>query len=200
MQKYRIEGLSDLVFGLALSIGSLALINMDINDVDDILRGIFWFIIGFMIIVSVWMSYTKIMAERTVETELDLRLNLLLLMLVSLEPFLLYMLTLEDSANVRLSDFATMTYAIDIGLVMLVLGLFQHKIVSKGEGEINKRERNSHLVVASIFLISALPFFWDFTVFNTKGRYLMWMFIVVPTLYFKISGAMSRGKKAAEAK
>jgi len=40
MQKYRIEGLSDLVFGLALSIGSLAMINQPVTDVDDVEHGI----------------------------------------------------------------------------------------------------------------------------------------------------------------
>ena len=96
MQKYRIEGLSDLVFGLALSIGSLAMINQPINNIQDIENGILWFFFGFFIIVSVWVSYTKISSETKVETRMDFRLNLALLMLFAIEPYLLYLLGQDD--------------------------------------------------------------------------------------------------------
>jgi hypothetical protein len=58
MQKYRIEVLSDLVFGLALSIGSLTMINQPVTRIDDIEGGILGFVFSFLVIVSVWVSYT----------------------------------------------------------------------------------------------------------------------------------------------
>ncbi|OPY31874.1 MAG: hypothetical protein A4E32_01478 [Methanomassiliicoccales archaeon PtaU1.Bin124] len=186
MQKYRIEGLSDLVFGLALSIGSLAMINQNIESIDDVIRGIAWFGFGFLIIVNVWISYAKIMSERQVETEADFRLNILLLLLVSIEPFLLYMLGKEDSADISLSGFSTMLFAIDIGLIMLVLGMFQHKIVtSKEEALVHKGERDSHLVEAGLFLFSAIPIFWDVQLFDVRLRYVIWILSIAPIMYFK---------------
>jgi uncharacterized membrane protein len=187
MQKYRIEGLSDLVFGLALSIGSLAMINQNVNDEGDIISGMIWFIFGFFIIVNVWISYSNVMAERRVETELDFRLNLVLLLLVSIEPYLLYLMGKEDSG---MMGFSTTIYAIDIGLIMLVIGLFHHRRMD-GESiddkidKADRAKRDRYFIVASFFLISAIPMFWSTEIFDMKARYFIWALSIVPSLLWR---------------
>lgn len=187
MQKFRIEGLSDLVFGLALSIGSLAMINQNINDEADIISGMVWFIFGFFIIVNVWISYSNVMAESRVETNIDFRLNLFLLLLVSIEPYLLYLIGKEHSF---MMNFSTTAYAIDIGLIMLVMGIFYHRrigngLATDGNERSDKERRNGNLIVAAFFLISAVPIFWDMGVFDVKARYLIWMLAIVPGVVLK---------------
>ncbi len=182
MQKYRIEGLSDLVFGLALSIGSLAMINQTINSYSDVLEGIFGFVFGFLIIVSVWVSYTKIITEITVETAMDFRLNLALLMLVAIEPYLLYLLG-HDIASVL--DFGSIAYAVDIALIMLILAALYNRKPSPGSPEETVREtrmeRDQFIGIGAVFLISALPFFWvEDALFGINLRFIIWMFAAVP--------------------
>jgi uncharacterized membrane protein len=188
MQKYRIEGLSDLVFGLALSIGSLAMINQPVNNVQDVQNGILWFAFGFFVIVSVWVSYTKIISETKVETKMDFRLNLALLMLVAIEPYLLYLLGQDDP---DLLDFTSTAYAIDIGLIMLILaGLYGRRGVpglSQETVNQNRIDRNRYIATASIFLVSAMPFLWiQSALFDVNLRFVIWLCAMAPGLVVRV--------------
>jgi uncharacterized membrane protein len=195
MQKYRIEGLSDLVFGLALSIGSLAMINQPVTDVEDVENGIIGFVFSFLVIVSVWLSYTRLISEKKIETTKDLRLNLALLMLVAIEPYLLYLL---GQSNPAILDFSSTAYAIDIGVMMLIMAGLYGKNVSPGtvgdEGDHEVSHRLRYSTVGLIFLVSALPFFWQPSfVFGINLRFVVWMFAVVPGT---VSRWINRRKRA----
>jgi uncharacterized membrane protein len=198
MQKYRIEGLSDLVFGLALSIGSLAMISQPVNNLADITDGLVQFIFGFLIIVSVWVSYTHIMSEHKVETVWDFRLNLALLMLVAMEPYLLYLLGHNDPNVLAWSSSA---YAVDIGLIMLILAGFYAR--KDGEGlsqeniEQNRFERDRFIVISLIFLVSALPFFWVQSAVHTINlRFIIWMCAILPGLAIRVMYRRKRSRSA----
>jgi len=80
--------LSDLIFGLALSIGALALIAQPVLTAGDLLRDLVDFAFGFIVLIVVWVRYTGCMTYLTIETHGVLRLNLLMLFLVALEPYL----------------------------------------------------------------------------------------------------------------
>jgi uncharacterized membrane protein len=188
MQKYRIEGLSDLVFGLALSIGSLAMINQTVNSYTDVLEGILGFVFGFLIIVGVWMAYTRIISEIKVETEMDFRLNLALLMLVAIEPYLLYLLGHDDPG---ILEFGSSAYAVNIALIMLILAALYSRRPAEGLAEEtmieNRLHRNRFMAIAAIFLVSAFPFFWaPYAVFNMNLRFMIWIFAMVPGIAVRI--------------
>lgn len=182
MKKYRIEGLSDLVFGLALSIGSLAMINQTVNSYTDVLEGVLGFVFGFLIIVGVWVAYTKIISEIKVETEMDFRLNLALLMLVAIEPYLLYLLGHDDP---KILDFGSTAYAINIALIMFILAAMYNRrpaeVLSEETVIENRLDRNRFLAIAVIFLVSAFPLFWvPHAVLNMNLRFLIWVFATLP--------------------
>ena len=184
MQRYRIEGLSDLVFGLALSIGSLAMISQPVNNLSDITDGLLQFFFSFLIIVSVWVAYTKIVSEIKIESSWDFRLNLGLLMLVAVEPYLLFLLGHNDQ---EILEWASMAYALDVGLIMAILaGLFSRKKeegISEATVLQNRFERNRYIGISLVFLISALPFFWVPSVVGTINlRFIIWMFAIMPGL------------------
>ena len=196
VQKYRIEGLSDLVFGLALSIGSLVMINQPVNNLTDIRDGLFQFVFGFLVIVSVWVSYTNIISEIRVETSIDFRLNLLLLMLVAIEPYLLYLLGHD---NPEILNWSSAAYAIDIGFIQLILaGLYHKRSVPDNDTESSdhfRMDRDRLIAMAGIFLISALPFFWQQDlIFGINLRFVIWMFAIVPSLVFMFLARRSRAK------
>ena len=52
--KPRIESLSDLIFGLALSIGALALIAQPVLSPADLVRDLVDFAFGFIVLIAVW--------------------------------------------------------------------------------------------------------------------------------------------------
>ncbi|HLN89291.1 MAG TPA: TMEM175 family protein, partial [Candidatus Binatia bacterium] len=84
----RIQTLSDLIFGLALSIGALALIGQQHATFEAIVTSLFFYSFSFLVLVSVWRSYSIILSVLPVETELLTNLNILLLFIVSIEPYL----------------------------------------------------------------------------------------------------------------
>src|SRR5215471_6222373 len=96
--RVRIETISDLVFGLALSIGSIALVQRIPQTPGDMVGDVAEFGISFLIVVGIWLGYTRIISVLPIETPGTLLLNLVLLFCVALEPFLYYVL-FQTSSN-----------------------------------------------------------------------------------------------------
>src|SRR5438128_12347617 len=80
--KPRIESLSDLIFGLALSIGALALIAQPVLTAADLLRDLVDFAFGFIVLIAVWVRYTGSISYLTIETHGVLLLHILIVLLV----------------------------------------------------------------------------------------------------------------------
>ena len=95
----RIEGLSDMVFGLALLVGAITLVGSAPNNVTGLFNDITTFAFSFLILISVWMRYTKIMSVLPLENRWTISLNTLLFS-VSIEPFL-FNLFLHTNASTR---------------------------------------------------------------------------------------------------
>ncbi len=165
--KPRIESLSDLIFGLALSIGALALIAQPVLTAADLLRDLVDFAFGFIVLIAVWVRYTSSITYLTIETHGVLRLNILMLFLVALEPYLFNQVFGSLSApqvDRALANLASAAYAIDLSALMGVLASFEHLAakspsIPAGSDIANSflRYRNIHLLVAGVFLISLLP-------------------------------------------
>lgn len=183
MLKVRIEDLTDLVFGLALSIGAIALINRSENDVSDVLVGLFWFTFSFLILISVWISYSRIISRLRIETSGLLVLNVALLLLVTIEPYLLNVMALDvNSQNYPdLLDGASMLYALDLGGIWLIMAGFNHQAFRQRAEDrvVFIAARNSRLIDAIVFLISVLPIFWTVTLFDLPLRFLLW-YMTIP--------------------
>jgi uncharacterized membrane protein len=164
----RIESLSDLIFGLALSIGAISLTFNPPTTVPGLFDDILTFAFSFIILISVWIRYTRIMSSLPLESRKTMLLNTLLMFTVSIEPFLFNIFRSGNSATPvsPLLQMASTLYGVDLGVMMLVMGIFtvaltdaERKLVPK---EMRKKLRNeavTWLVSAAVFLISALPFF-----------------------------------------
>jgi len=169
--KVRIESLSDLVFGLALSIGSLILVGREPQTGQDLGYNVLLFGFGFLIVVMTWLLYSRTMAVLSVEVPLALALNLLLLFCVALEPYLFYVL--QSVQPLGLVDAGSVAYALDVGGMFLLLAALAYLVVKEDKAGAEGRVRlhpavlarfrtswKSETVVAAIFLVSALPVFW----------------------------------------
>src|SRR5437773_11938374 len=86
----RLETLSDLIYGLSLSIGAISLVitNSQSSSPSDISRNILQFLFVFLILITSWIIYTSDMSVLPIETRLITFLNVVLLMLVAIIPYL----------------------------------------------------------------------------------------------------------------
>jgi len=181
--KVRIEALSDLVFGLALSLGSIVLVQRLPQSSTDLTVDIFQFGFSFLIIVGIWLGYTRIIGILPVETSVTLVLNLALLFCVALEPFLLY--TQFQTNDPAFLDFSTAAFALDTGAMMGLLSGMMLIVLREERLGVAHRLRASAVtnfkismiaqaIGAALFLVSTSDFFWIQIPGLGYLRFLMW--------------------------
>jgi uncharacterized membrane protein len=174
----RIEALSDLIFGLALSIGALALIATPPTNFGEMLDDMFFFTFSFIILISVWYRYSTIMSVLPVETTTTVALNIILLYCVSVEP---YLFNLFQSNSGTLLNTITLAYALDLGALQGLLGFFTHELTQEERRLIPNQLirkylqiRNFEFLASVIFLISALPIFGSIIIGRFSLRVYIW--------------------------
>src|SRR5437870_1753627 len=86
----RLETLSDLIYGLSLSICAISLVitNSQSSSANDINRNILDFLFFFLILLTSCIIYTSDMSVLPIETRLITLLNVVLLMFVAIIPYL----------------------------------------------------------------------------------------------------------------
>jgi uncharacterized membrane protein len=195
----RIETLSDLVFGLALSIGALALISKPPSTPADIRSDILSFGFSFIILISVWLRYTRIMSVLPLETATTVLLNIALLFLVSVEPYLFSLL--NPAETIVVFDFASIVYALDLSGLVAILGIFTHMLTLEEKKLIparllgqQRRIRNVFLFSAFLFLISTFPqlLVWRFE--GTPVRVFFWYVPLIVLWSLQLPGIRKRNR------
>jgi uncharacterized membrane protein len=188
----RIQTLSDLVFGLALSISALTLIGQQPTTINQLATSLGLYGFSFLILISVWRIYSTVTSILPVETSFLTNLNVVLLFLVSIEPYLFNELfALSGDLNTYVSNL----YALDLAVMFLIMAFFNHylaieekKLVPKNLLGKYRLHRNLCLIVVCIFLISIAPFFANFIVlsYTVEGmsyiitlRSFLWIFALL---------------------
>ena len=195
MARPRIEGLSDLIFGLALSIGAIQLLGAPSQTAAQLLTVISSFGFSFLILIGLWNRYTTITSVMPIETTIMVRLNMLLLFLVVIEPYLFNILIVQNGASqISLAAEASALYGIDLACMNLVLAFFSHSLTREsGGGKITSEQverfrmsRDMLFLVGSIFALSALPVFWTLYIFGFRLRYLLWLITLPMVSLFRL--------------
>ncbi len=134
------------------------------------------------------------MSVLPVQTTWTRVLNTILLSLVALEPYLFNILPFflsPPQTFTELYDVASPIYALDIGVIYGILALFTHILASEERKLVApdllrqyKLSRNLEIVVAIIFLVSAIPQVWVLNV-----RYTIW----ASTFFVYRGGSLVRG-------
>jgi uncharacterized membrane protein len=160
-----IERLSDLVFGLALSLGAFALVASPPSNATALYTDLATFGFSFLILIAVWLTYTRLITALTLERQSAVRMNIVLLFFVSIEPFLLNVLVRPGLSG----DFfavVSQAYAIDVGAMVALLGLFAWTLATVKDASVPDRARRSLRVealrrwfAAGMFFVSAAPVF-----------------------------------------
>ena len=182
----RIEALADLVFGLSLSIGSIALISSPPTSTGEVGSHIAAFAFTFFILITAWIIYTTDMSVLPLETKLITFLNVVLLLLVALVPYLLNSVEVVNSSLAptqasALRDFSSTLFAIDLSGILFILAAFAHvismeekKLVEPALAAAFRNGRNRMAVIAVVMVISVAPPFWQLAVSGIPLRIYLW--------------------------
>lgn len=189
----RLETLSDLVFGLSLSIAAIALIAQAPASTTEINRHILAYIFTFLILITTWLAYTNIMSVLPLETRTVTVLNVTMLLLVTLSPFLLNTVeianqSLSQSDAAMIEDYASRLFALNLAGLLTIIGLFYH-ILSREEKALVaadlvvrfRRSRNLMFLLAGVFVVTIAPQFGEWMILGYPLRFILWY---VPIISF----------------
>jgi uncharacterized membrane protein len=176
-----------MLFGLAVAISAIPLLLRLPLKPFGIVIDIAEFGFSFLILVSVWLGYWTIMSLLPLEDGTIIVLNVALLFLVSIEPYLFYLnITFDLVSHEILLNLASVLYALDMAGLMLVLGLFTHRLVGEERELVPKKSlskfrlvRNTLFVSAALFVVTILPQFWTVTIMSQPLRFWFWFFPLI---------------------
>ena len=182
----RIESLADLIFGLSLSIGSIAQLSISPISSGEINGHILAFAFTFLILITAWLIYTTQMSVLPLETRIVTFLNVILLLLVAIVPYLLNNVELVNgSLNAleasAIQDYSSTLFALDLAGILVILATFAHvlgleekKLVAPELVELFRSGRNRMAILAVLMLISIAPQFWQWKLLGVPLRLYMW--------------------------
>lgn len=212
IERSRLESLSDLIFGLALSIGALILIGQAPTNSSDLLRDLSQFGYSFLVLISVWYRYTRTMAVFQVEAAWAMRLNIGLLFLVSIEPFLFNLLFTQtkSSALTAFGNVATSAFALDLagllGILAALTLVAQRQAGRRHDAALALRltfEARLFALGALLFAVSLVPEFYSWMVpgIGLSVRFTLWLvpIVLLPARRLRRSHPGATQKDAAEA-
>ena len=207
----RIQTLSDMIFGMALSIGAVSLLSQKPGSFTAISYSMVSFGFAFLILALVWFRYSKIMSVLPVESSGMVWANMLLLFLVSVEPYLFNLMTVSayNPAPGQLDSGSTTTlYALDLGGLMLILAFFVHELTVEERRLIPRGLLGGYrltmyatIIAGSLFLLSALPIFWSVVVIASPVipvRYVLWCGVWVANMGRRLDVRMTSRKSGME--
>jgi uncharacterized membrane protein len=201
-----------MIFGLALSIGAVTLLVQRPGNITGVFYSLISFGFAFLVLALVWLRYSRIMSVLPVEGSGVVAANMILLFLVSIEPYLLNLLfysAYNPSAATPLDSAATTTlYALDWAGLMAILAYFLHELTVEEKRLIPKDLLKSYrltmyttILTSVIFLASTLPVFWSIIVIQSPIvplRYVLWNGIWVVNIGRRlVDWVAGRGRKGA---
>ena len=196
--KPRIESLSDLIFGLALSLSAFSLLSSPPTQPTQIAADILSFTFSFLILIFVWIRYTSIMSVLPIQNATTRFLNIAMLFSVSLEPYLFYLVGLYDQVSENLVvEYASLLYAVNMAGLICILAFFTNEVAKEEKQLISpeliepfKKTRNIMLASAIFFLITMAPQLWTLRIFGLPIRFLLWL---IPLFVFYAARLPDKG-------
>jgi len=192
--------LSDLIYGLSLSIGAISLVitNSTASNAGDINRNILEFLFVFLILITSWIIYTSDMSVLPVETRLVTFLNVVLLILVAIIPYLFdQAVSLNNTQDVQ-NYASTLFTFVHAGSLSIMAG-FAHLIAQEekqlvdSDQMIRFRKIRSRLTVLTIVVLFSLTVPWDWFFLGVHVRLLIWFVPIVSFWFNRMTRVQRRG-------
>jgi uncharacterized membrane protein len=175
------EVLSEIVFGLALSVGALTLVGSPPTTPAALYTALATFGFSFLILILVWLAFSHLMSLLTFESRWSVSMNVVLLFSVAIEPFLFDLLIRPNETSALVAA-ANQTYGIDIGVMIGVLGVLAWYLATTPRTDLGAEARSrlrrdgvGRLAVAGVYLVSAAPIFGQVDIFNEPVRDWIWI-------------------------
>ena len=186
----RIESLSDMIFGLALSVGAITLVGNPPTTNAELENDILTFGFSFLILISVWMRYTSIMSVLPLENRRSITLNTVLLFTVSIEPFLFNLVRANSIPNPSgFPDTVSTALAVYLGVMMLILGFFTSVLADEQKKLLPKDLLRDYTYDAIWFYVSGALFigsaFIPLSILGIGGirlKFEIWIFPLITSL------------------
>jgi len=182
----RLESLSDLIYGLSLSIGAISLVltNAQSSTVSDINRNVLEFLFVFLLLITSWIIYTSDMSVLPIETRLVTFLNVVLLILVAIFPYLFDQVVSTFNPD-SVQEYASILFTADLAGTLVIMATFAHIIAREEEhlvdGEIMIRFRTARnrMSVLTVVVLLSLATPWDWLFLGVHVRLLVWYVPIV---------------------
>jgi len=190
----RLESLSDLIYGLSLSIGAISLVitNAQTSTVSDINRNVLEFLFVFLLLITSWMIYTSDMSVLPIETRLVTFLNVVLLILVAIFPYLFDQVVSTFNPD-SVQEYASVLFTADLAGTLVIMATFAHIIASEEEhlvdGEIMIRFRRARdrMSVLTVVVLLSLAAPWDWLFMGVHVRLFIWYIPIVSFWVFRMA-------------
>src|SRR5438445_5177672 len=205
----RIETLADLIFGLSLSIGAIGLIASSPTSQAEINSHIFAFGFTFLVLITAWIIYTTYMSVLPGELRTVTFLNVALLLLVALIPYLLNSVELASpllspAEASAIGAYASTLFTLDLSGILLILAAFAHvisleemKIVAPELAQLFRNGRNRMTILSFVTLISVASPFWEWTLFGVPVRLYIWYLPLISYWVGRVVRPRSRTYRAS---
>jgi uncharacterized membrane protein len=172
-----IEKLTTAVFGFALAVGALSLTKANPQTTADVIGGLVFFSLSFIILVVIWWGTSDIMSKIDQAKPVTIFLNIVLLFFVAIEPYLLNIL----NTSPQLFPLSSTLYGIDMAFLMGVSAALCSILIKENKTTLTTQQlkhftisRNYQFVSAGLFFFSLLPQFLEWTLAGLSVRVLIW--------------------------
>jgi len=193
----RIETLADLIFGLSLAIDAIALLPTSATTPSDMNSRILIFSFAFLFLITAWLLYTTYMSVLPVDVSSVTFLNVALLLLVALIPYLLNSVVLGDNASIR--DYSSSLFALDLSGILAILAIFAHilgvednRLVPQAAAKLFRNGRNRMAVLAILMAVSIAPPFWEAAFLGVQVRIYLWTLPLISYWLGRVARPQSR--------
>ncbi|TMI24288.1 hypothetical protein E6H30_07195 [Candidatus Bathyarchaeota archaeon] len=183
--------MSDLIYGLSLSIGAISLVitNSQASSGNDIDRNILEFLFVFLILITSWIIYTSDMSVLPLETRLVTFLNVVLLILVAIIPYL-FDQAVSRYNTLDIQSYASTLFTFDYAGSLFIMAGFAHLIAQEekqlvdSDQVIRFRRIRKRLTILTILVLLSLAVPWDWLFLGVHVRLLIWC---VPIISFWVN-------------
>jgi uncharacterized membrane protein len=208
VSRKRIESLSDLMFGLALSVGALSLIAQPPTTPDELTPRLIAFTFNFVVLIAVWLQYTMVMSKMPVETGKMVFANAFLLLLIILMSYLINEVRfvsppLPIPSNDPLTIYSSQLYGLVLTGVTGILAFFSYNLsieekhlIPRGYLRKARLAAKTNAFFAALFLFTALPQAWDWSFDQVPLRFALWWVPLIGTIF--INAMFFRSPKSDE--
>lgn len=182
MEKKDIEDLSNIVFGLALTVGTLTLIKPSEDSFAELISILGNFGLSFLVLLWFWWLYNRTMKDMAMDRQVKYVLNIVLLFLVIIEPYLLTIVGTVSGAT---------AYAINLGTAMMIFVAFWHLMFKETSpsDEVKRqklrRGRNTMILSALVFYASTLLQLFP-TIASSGLQGLIWLMVLVIAMVYRL--------------